>query len=384
MALLAGSAVVDITPRTPCHLAGYAGRDHEHEGVHDPISLRALYVRGASGDGLLVSADIIWFYQDAIERMLPVLEAELRIPPANVLFCGTHTHSAPTVSRERVNREWLSVVEKQAVAAAAIAKTRLREVSLKAGRGACGIGVNRREQKPTGEVVLGKNPDGPIDREVIVVALDGADGKPVARICNFACHGVVLGSMNYQLSGDWMGLAAAGIEKGLDGGAFLFVNGGAANVNPRIGPQGSFEPVEELAGEFTADFQRACEALQPLPADDTVGGKELTIYMPRKLRDVEDGQGKRRPIRLRGLRIGPLRMVGYPGEMFSETAMAVKEESPHALTMVTSYTSGGHAGYVPVAEAYETGGYEVRVSPYAEGAETVLREGLLDLLETLS
>ncbi len=33
-----------------------------------------------------------------------------------------------------------------------------------------------------------------------------------------------------------------------------------------------------------------------------------------------------------------------------------------------------------VAEAYETGGYEVRASPYAEGAEAVLRAGLLELL----
>ncbi len=101
MSLLAGSAVVDITPRTPCHLAGYGSRDHTHEGVNDPLSLRALYVRGESGDGLLVSADILWFYEDAIERMLPILEAELGLPPANVFFCSTHTHSAPTVSRWR-------------------------------------------------------------------------------------------------------------------------------------------------------------------------------------------------------------------------------------------------------------------------------------------
>ena len=61
MALEAGAAVVDITPRSPCRLAGYAARDHEHEGVYDRLSLRALYVRGGSEDVLLVSADIIWF-----------------------------------------------------------------------------------------------------------------------------------------------------------------------------------------------------------------------------------------------------------------------------------------------------------------------------------
>jgi hypothetical protein len=42
--LQAGSAILDITPASPCHLAGYANRDHPHEGVHNPISLRALCV----------------------------------------------------------------------------------------------------------------------------------------------------------------------------------------------------------------------------------------------------------------------------------------------------------------------------------------------------
>lgn len=383
MALQAGSAVVDITPRTPCYLSGYASRDHAHEDVHDPISLRALYARGASGDGVLISADIIWFYEEIIERITPVLERELGVLPANVLFCGTHTHSAPVVGGEHVNREWISVLEKQAVAAAAIAKTRLQEVTVKTGRGRCEIGINRREQKPSGEVVLGHNPDGPIDREVVVAGLDGADGKPVARICNFACHGVVLGPRNYRLSGDWPGTAASQIESDLDGAAYLFLNGGSGNVNSRIGPQDSFDPVIELASEFASEFQRVCENLDPLPEDDTVGGAELTVHLPRKLKAVEEGQGKRRPIRLRGLRIGPLRMVEYPGEMFSETAMGVKETSPHALTMVSSYTGGGHGGYVPVAEAYETGGYEIRASPYAEGAESLLRQGLLDLVNAL-
>ena len=44
---------------------------------------------------------------------------------------------------------------------------------------------------------------------------------------------------------------------------------------------------------------------------------------------------------------------------------------------------GRSAGYVPVTEVYETGGYEVRVSPYSEDAEAMLRAGFLDLLKAL-
>ncbi len=383
MSLSAGAAVVDITPRTPCHLAGYGGRDHEHEGVHDSLSLRALYVSGDNGDVLLVSADILWFMEDIIDRILPELQSQLGLPPANVLLCGTHTHSAPTPSRDTANREWVHLLERQTVAAAAIAKSRLKEVKITTARGSCKIGINRREQKSGGKVVLGQNPKGPIDRELIAVSLTTAKRKTIARIGNFACHGVVLSGRNYQISSDWPGNAAAEIEKS-KGSPFLFLNGGCANVNPRIGPQEAFEPVTKLAKVFVRDYNKAAKSVKSAGTDDSVAGAEKVIQMPRKLRDIEDGEGKTREIRLKGLRIGPLRIVGYPGEVFSQTTMAVKENSPHALSLVCSYTAGGHGGYVPVAEAYDTGGYEVRVSPYAEGAETVLRQGFLDLLEDLS
>ena len=53
MGLKAGAARVDVTPVSPCNLAGYGGRDHTHEGVHDAIFARALYVRGEQGEGLI-------------------------------------------------------------------------------------------------------------------------------------------------------------------------------------------------------------------------------------------------------------------------------------------------------------------------------------------
>jgi hypothetical protein len=65
--------------------------------------------------------------------------------------------------------------------------------------------------------------------------------------------------------------------------------------------------------------------------------------------------------------------------MFSETAIGVKEASAHPLTMVASYNSGYYGGYVPVAEAYEAGGYEVQTARCAEGGEAVLRDGLTEL-----
>jgi neutral ceramidase len=385
--LMAGSARLDITPTAPTRMAGYAGRKELHDGVLDPISLRALYLRGSSGDVLLVTADILWFHADGITRMSEMMAAQMGLQPERILFCGTHSHAAPDVRTdargETVNWEWLAHLEAKAVAAAALAKLRLQPVALKGARGSSAIGINRRELLPDGRVILGKNPEGPIDREIVAVSVQAEDGQVVAQIGNFACHGVVLGNRNLKISGDWCGVAASSIEEDLNGGAFMFVNGGSGNINSLHHPHVEYEPVLELANQFVSDCGEMNRSLASLTEDDEVGGLEETLHLPRKHKDVEDGMGRTRPITIKGLRIGPLRLAGFPGEVFSETTIAVKEGSPHDWTMVASYTAGGHGGYVPVKEAYDTGGYEVSASPFSEDAEAVLRKGFLHLLSRL-
>lgn len=317
----AGAARVDITPRTPNFLAGYGARNRPHDGVHDALALRAVWLRGGNGaDALLLTADILWFGREAAERIAAQLELQFDLPPGRLFLAGTHTHAAPVAWGEQVNREWLQGLVSQAVAAAAIARTRLRPVRLAVARGKSEIGINRRERLEDGTIVLGRNPGGPCDRELIAVTLEDQDGYAVAALANFACHGVVMSQDNYQVSGDWPGRAARGIERRNAGAPFLLWQAGAGNVNPRVGPQGSFGPVDELGDEFETDWFAAVKSARPLgDGDDRVTALSTSIELPRKGR----GAGFT-PVTLHGLRVGPLRFVGFPGEVFSETAMAVK------------------------------------------------------------
>jgi hypothetical protein len=377
MAILAGAGVLEITPRVPCHLGGYAIRDHEHEGIHDPLCVRALYLADGSGELVILSADILWFSQGVADAIHAEVRKQFGLGGEAVMLCATHTHSAPTTDPPKANEGWLQVLESQAVSSIGIARSRAVEARILAARGRSHIGINRRERLPSGEVVLGNNPDGPIDREVILLTVEGADGSPIAQVCSFACHGVVQGGENYQISGDWCGLAAAAVEQ-KTGAPFLFMNGGTANVNPtlRSGPTASFEPVEELASEFVSDLEKTRSSSKEIASVSPLCGLFRYVELPRKQRDVEDGMGRFRRVRVQGVRIGDVLIGGFPGEVFAQTAMAVKEANTKELTMVNSYCSGGGAGYVPVQEAYDTGGYEVRVAPYSEDAEEVLRKGL--------
>lgn len=369
-----GAARADITPRTPCRLAGYAARNRPHDSVHDALGLRALWLRDADGkDVVIVSADIIWFSAPIAERIKALLDGELGVPPERTMLFGTHTHSAPDAG----NPEWLHVVVAQAVAAAAIAKTRLRPAVLKLGGGSCAIGVNRREKTKEGKIILGRNPGGPCDRDLIVLNVDDEDGYAIARVANFACHGVVMGQESYAVSGDWPGAAARAIERRMSDAPFLFLQGGSGNVNPRVGPQADFKPVEELAEEFVRDFFAAEEGAEPLDGGDGKAmGKLLPVEFPAK-------PGREAAVKravLQGIRVGDFRVAGFPGEVFSETTLGVKKLLSATPFMACSYANGGDDGYVPVKEAYPEGGYEVDVSPYADTAEALLRDSFLDVL----
>ena len=381
MSFQAGSAALDITPRTPCLLGGYGDRDHAHEDVHDPLFVRAFYARSDGQEALVFSADILWYSAAIIKRISSVLEREMRIPARHMQFAGTHTHSAPDVLQE-ANASWVQLLEAQTVAAAALAKSRAQDAQFLCHRGSSQIGVNRRELLPDGRITLGFNPDGPNDREVILFAAQDQQGRSLGRVANFACHGTSLSQHNYSVSGDWPGLAAARLEANPED-AFLFLNGGAANICPRVDRLEAFAPIQEIADEFVGDVQEMEKALTAPAEDASITGAEATLRLPRKQRDIDAGMGAFRQVRIQGLKIGPLCVLAFPGEVFSQTTIAVKRAFPKETLMVCSYMSGCDAGYVPVAEAYETGGYEVRVSPYAAGAEAILRQAFIDMAQQL-
>ena len=102
-----------------------------------------------------------------------------------------------------------------------------------------------------------------------------------------------------------------------------------------------------------------------------VAGIVREVELPRK-----KGEGK---VAVRGIRLGPVRLVGYPGEMFSETSSAVRKRAGPGPLLVCAYVDGGDSGYVPVKRAYRSGGYEVETSPYTAESEARLRRSLIEL-----
>lgn len=80
---------------------------------------------------------------------------------------------------------------------------------------------------------------------------------------------------------------------------------------------------------------------------------------------------------------GPVALEGFPGERFSEIGARVKAGSPFRHTLFSDYTND-YLGYVPIADAYPEGGYEVDTSPFLPDTPDRLVEGSLALLRDLA
>jgi neutral ceramidase len=437
--LSAGVARAIITPPIGIALVGFAGRGPSTD-VHDDLTATALVLEAEGARVALLCCDLIGFPEALTAEVQAEVERRTGIPAPHVVLHASHTHygpstrayeegrtPAPDVAAYNANLRFVLAGLVQAAAA------ELQPVTLGFGRGASDIGVNRRERKPDGRIVLGNNPDGPIDREVSVVRLDTEAGAPLAMIVNFACHPVCQPSMCQIISADFVGPARE-LAETFTGATLLFLQGAAGNINP-VERGASFETARRLGvmlgGEIVQVFERtltapvvagardgilraAAERINlPALTCESVERAEAEVVERREETERLRAQGaaagsvhwaEQRLTRAEGIldslrtgtplptipaplsawRAGEVGLVFAPGEIFTETGMAVKRASPLRDTCFAAYTDAT-IGYVPVPEAYPEGGYEVthacRVAPAAAG---MITETALSLLRSVT
>ena len=92
-------------------------------------------------------------------------------------------------------------------------------------------------------------------------------------------------------------------------------------------------------------------------------------------------KGRHAEIEFQALRLGSTALVGLPVEPFAEIGAEVKARSPFATTFFSGYTNGVEA-YMAMPYAFEEGGYELWMCPFApEAAGLAVRESVRMLEE---
>ena len=434
--LLAGAARANITPYVGAWMAGFAGRDHGCEGIHDDLHARAIVLQAGETAVGLVGCDLIGLSPDSVERVRERAEAGSGIPAANVMVSCTHTHSGPTVGPLRhpgLDAELVHVIERKVAGAVIAASRSMAEASLGVGKGTTSIGINRRERQPDGSMRLGKHPEGSTDPEIGVLRINRADGSAIAIAATHSCHPVTLGGSNYWISADYPGQVAALLEAVYAGSVCPYFNGTCGNINS-VPVGGTFDDVRRLGLIAGSAALRVAEGIQaeadaelavgsvvvdaPLaelpPADeiremlarreaeldrqleagtiDQVQHEQdlLILWARDVLREHERGELRRtRPLELQALRLGDALLVTTPGETFVEIGLAIKAASPLPHTFVLGYTNG-NVGYIPTAAAFGEGGYEVErayqfygIYNFAPGVEQAVTDAGIALAQEM-
>jgi hypothetical protein len=217
-----GAAAIDITPPVGTALDGYGGRTDVSQGVHDPLYARALFVDDGATQLALVVCDLIGIGSFLAERARELIAERPGIPPANVLIAATHTHAGPAGVRGRGEPVLVEETARKIAGAVRVAHRKAVEAQLKCGvTGLTSIAQNRRD------------PAGPIDSRLDVLAADTPEGANVATLARYACHATTLERDNLEITAEYPGAACRVIEQVIGGGATgLFFNGACANINP--------------------------------------------------------------------------------------------------------------------------------------------------------
>lgn len=403
--LLAGVSRVVINPPKGIYLIGYGDRSKGNTGIHDDLTATALVFDNGKKKLAFVACDLLCLNEFIVDRIRDAVGQEIE-----VLLCCSHTHSGPIGYADhqsgRRERDYIDDLVRWISGAVLEGSRNVQPVRLAWSRATSDIAVNRREKLKDGKMIIGENPGGIADRSVLVLSVMGQEGRRLATLVNFACHGTVWGPDNLKVSADWIGVMRAKVENVL-GGKALFLQGATGDLNPRMGwgREDCWQMAVEQGERVAEVVISACQGTQkPLRGHELeIARREIwlpfevkaesdtppTIYRKRILAmanlpewlsfitdyllnirypwksciDAREGFWAT-PLRINAARIDHFSLVTFGCETFTGIGMKVKAMSPGGFTMFASITDGC-IGYLPTDEAHEEGGYEVDLAPYA-------------------
>ena len=237
--LRAGAARALINPPLGIKTVGFSTREGVVESIESDLSATALVLACDETKVAILALDLCIVPIPRMEEWRRNVAEAIGTTADRVMINISHSHSAAALPhcppefdyQLALTRAYQELVVERVVVAAVEADRALRPARIAAGRGESRIGINRREVGPDGLVFLGEVPDAPIDPAVGVVRVDDLEGEPIAILCSYGCHTVVVGPRSSAASPDFPGATREVLEKTI-GGLALFLQGGGGDIMP--------------------------------------------------------------------------------------------------------------------------------------------------------
>ena len=351
----------------------------------------------------------------------------LGLRPEQVMVTFTHAHATPEtigLTDHRVHPQWVDLVANRAADAATQAVANMAPCRLFVGEGQlAGVAVNRaaRDNKD-GMARLSESERkryATLDETVRVAAFCRENGSILGTLFSFACHPVCVQTQGF-ISADWPGAALRRLEARHQA---IFLNGACGDADPVR--MRSYEALEWTGQQVAGKVEEilAKRTASERPSEGPALGARRRIEIPRRdagcieeleregrqLEAAAAGEARdgplherlfdvreklalaRMPSTLDGevqvLKIGPLVLVGVPGEMVACVADDIRRALPGVNAWVVGYANG-YLGYAVSELSFRTDAYESapgRWSPLAPGGGERLRDEAIALArETVS
>ncbi len=398
----AGTGRRDITPREPLPMWGYGDRhDALSTGVLDPLYADALVIEAGGRKIAIVGLDLGRAPAEAsLQRIRGRIREQAGIE--NSIIAGSHTHHGPVLElsgqegkgRGRFDAalRYYGQMEDGIVAAIVEANARLAPARLAVGSVRL-EGFNRNRQTRIEPKAS--------DRELAVMRLDDAAGKPLAILVNFAAHPTMLPAATLRFSADYVGALKAEITRET-GAAAIFMQGAAGDQSANAGPNQGYQAFGQALGR---EAVKLAQALTPQAvahpsldcreerltfasrtdfANPMVKAAYQRAFFPELIPNyIDEYAGGIRPRLTVALLNGDIALVGVSGEFFSNHAIRLKERARVRQLFFFGYANGYHQ-YFPTIEAVAEGGYgaDAAVSPVAVGAgEQIMNTALMRIYQ---
>ena len=370
-----------INPKLPCYLTGYGiYLERKAYSIMDDLKVRAVFLKDKDGNKILIiSFDLIGFSVDFSDILRKSISSKFKIPFQNIFISCTHTHSGPPtlelrgmgkpdISYMKSLKEKTEIAVEKAISESGKAdgKWIIEEIEP--------IGFNRAKKSLE-----------PVDTHLGIIIFQKNTEK--IYIINYSCHPVTLG-INHEISADFPGKLIREIENKGDRGIFL--QGFCGDIDPFINKVKWGSGTEDDVNFYGRHiFMRLLKLeKEGIPfKNSSISSIEKRIRIPLQIKsekELEDEKNyflnlykdkgekytrffeewfeeslrkisglKENPylekVPINVINIGEMKLVGYPGEVFCEMGLSLREKfSP----LFPCGYANGNIGYIPTKKAY--------------------------------
>jgi len=413
-----GVGMADITPPGNTPLAGFGARDHAGEGVHDPLSARALVMKQGQRTAVIIASDLGGMSLNMVQDVHDAMQSNFGLGLDQVMLNYSHTHAGPLIEARTyaVDRDGnpLKPVEEYVKGlipafcnAVQAGFDCLQPADVYWGVGETEIGVCRRapdevykgsfeyaneDKGEYGIMANYPNPKREIDKTVPVIKFVDDKEHIIALLFGAPCHPTTMNFSNYQVSAEYPAAARKILEAEMDGALAIFLQGMGGDIKPRrvAGEKrfrgGTFADVDAVGAQLAQEVKAVIDAgLKPLAVDLNTGFKRVAVPLMQFDRGVYERFGQpdqpehrqksarywmdkldkgedlpqTQDLNLSILQLSPdLRFAGVSGELLTFMGWKIKEHLGQESTFPLGYTDGVVA-YIPDSSVIKVGGYEV-------------------------